>query len=123
MPDFARVKKWPSCEQNDIIFVWYHAEEDEPSWQPTPIPQIQNGEVWYRGRNEFLVNSHIQVRTNGVNLQSKRYLNLAICKWGLVMSNFGGQSSAVTSFLLLRESATYYCVLDTGTGCSRMCFV
>lgn len=74
VPDFARVKKWPSCEQNDIIFVWYHAEEEDPNWRPTPIPQIQNGEVWYRGRNEFLVNSHIQVRTNGVTLLSVKAL-------------------------------------------------
>lgn len=60
VPDFARVKKWPSCERNNIIFVWYHSEHEEPTWKPTVIPQIQNGDMWYRGRNEFLVNSHIQ---------------------------------------------------------------
>jgi cholesterol 7-dehydrogenase len=62
VPDFARVRKWPSCEENNIIFVWYHAEGEEPSWHVISIPQIQNGQWWYRGRNEFIVNSHIQVR-------------------------------------------------------------
>jgi hypothetical protein len=71
VPDFARVKKWPSCEENNIVFVWYHAENEEPTWLPTAIPQIQNGDVWYRGRNEFLVNSHIQVRTSGDKLTEK----------------------------------------------------
>jgi hypothetical protein len=42
--------------------VWYHAEAEEPSWHLTSIPQIQNGQWWYGGRNEFIVNSHIQVR-------------------------------------------------------------
>jgi hypothetical protein len=42
--------------------VWYHAEGEEPSWHVTSIPQIRNGQWWYRGRNEFIVNSHIQVR-------------------------------------------------------------
>jgi len=38
-------------------------------------------------------------------------LNLAICKGGLVGSNFGGQNSAGTSFLLLRESLNLMCCL------------
>jgi len=62
VPDFARVKKWPSCEENNIIFVWYHAEREEPTWHLASAPQIQNGQLRYRGRNEFIVNAHIQVR-------------------------------------------------------------
>ncbi|KDR22323.1 cholesterol 7-desaturase [Zootermopsis nevadensis] len=60
VPDFVRAKTWPSCEKSNIIFVWYHAEGEEPTWHVSSIPEIQNGQFWYRGRNEFVVNSHIQ---------------------------------------------------------------
>jgi hypothetical protein len=42
--------------------VWYHADVEEPLWHLASIPQIQNGQWRYGGRNEFIVNSHIQVR-------------------------------------------------------------
>ena len=61
MPDFARVKSWKSCEVNHLIFVWYHAEQEEPTWQPTDVPEIKSKKWCYRGRNEFIINSHIQV--------------------------------------------------------------
>ncbi|KAJ4449081.1 hypothetical protein ANN_00476 [Periplaneta americana] len=60
VPDFAKVKRWTSYEVNKFIFVWYHAEGEEPNWRPSPIPQIESGEWKYRGRNEFLINSHIE---------------------------------------------------------------
>ncbi|KAJ9597610.1 hypothetical protein L9F63_011516, partial [Diploptera punctata] len=60
VPEFARVKSWTSCEVNQFIFVWYHAEGEPPSWQPMIIPDIHNKKWSYRGRNEFLINAHIQ---------------------------------------------------------------
>lgn len=61
VPKFAKVKKWTSCEVNEFIFVWYHAEGIPPSWQLERSEQIESGEWWYRGRSEFLINSHIEV--------------------------------------------------------------
>nr|CAD7260913.1 unnamed protein product [Timema shepardi] len=60
VPEFARVKKWTSYEVNSFIFIWFHAENEEPTWYPEPIQPIQEKKWVYRGRNEFYVNSHIQ---------------------------------------------------------------
>lgn len=62
VPHIARTKTWKSCEANEIIFVWYHAEGLEPNWQPQTISHVLNRTWRYHGRNEFLINCHIQVR-------------------------------------------------------------
>uniref|UniRef100_A0A0K8SMI1 cholesterol 7-desaturase n=1 Tax=Lygus hesperus TaxID=30085 RepID=A0A0K8SMI1_LYGHE len=60
VPKFAEVKRYRSLEVNDMIFVWYHAEDEEPTWVPDEIPEIASGKYFYRGRNEFKINAHIQ---------------------------------------------------------------
>ncbi|XP_063231354.1 cholesterol 7-desaturase nvd [Bacillus rossius redtenbacheri] len=59
-PSFAHVKKWKSVEMNSFIFVWYHAEGVDPTWWPEPKPEIEEKKWVYRGRNEFIINAHIQ---------------------------------------------------------------
>lgn len=61
VPHIARTKTWKSCEANEIIFVWHHAEGLEPHWQPQTISHVLNRTWRYQGRNEFLINCHIQV--------------------------------------------------------------
>lgn len=63
VPAEAEIKRWYSCEVNTLIFVWHHAENEEPSWYPQPIPNVHPRKWWYRGRTEYYVNSHIQVST------------------------------------------------------------
>ena len=60
-PTSAKVKLWPSIELNDTIFVWYHADNQEPSWQPEKLDEIANNSWGYRGRSEFFINSYPQV--------------------------------------------------------------
>ena len=68
IPHIARTKTWKSCEANEIIFVWYHAEGLEPSWQPQTLDQVLNRTWRYQGRNEFLINCHIQeIAENGAD--------------------------------------------------------
>ncbi|XP_018378415.1 PREDICTED: cholesterol 7-desaturase-like [Trachymyrmex cornetzi] len=68
VPHVARVKVWKSCEVNHIIFVWYHSESVEPDWQPQPHTCISNGSWRYQGRNEYLINCHIQdIAENGAD--------------------------------------------------------
>ena len=62
-PKFGKVKTWKSIEVNGLVYVWYHAEGDDPHWNPVQIPEINptdtNLTPWvYRGRNEFEV-SHL----------------------------------------------------------------
>jgi len=61
VPHIARAKVWKCCEVNHLIFVWYHSESAQPDWQPQPHTYISNGSWRYQGRNEFLINCHIQV--------------------------------------------------------------
>ncbi|KAL1130138.1 hypothetical protein AAG570_013076 [Ranatra chinensis] len=69
VPKFAQVKKWLTCEVNDFIFLWYHAEGEEPNWYPEDIPQLKSKKYIYRGRNQFIVNCHVQeVSENGGDL-------------------------------------------------------
>ncbi|KYM95135.1 PREDICTED: cholesterol 7-desaturase-like isoform X2 [Cyphomyrmex costatus] len=66
VPHVARVKVWKSCEVNNIIFVWYHSESAEPDWQPQSRTCISNRSWRHQGRNEYLINCHIQdITENG----------------------------------------------------------
>ena len=59
----ARLPTFPSMERNGLVYLWYHADQEEPSWSPPAIPEIESGDWVYQGRNEFYVNCHIQVTT------------------------------------------------------------
>ena len=52
---------WQSLERNQLIFVWYHADGEEPTYEPAIIPNVDGDltsqEAWvYHGRNEYEVN-------------------------------------------------------------------
>lgn len=68
IPRNTHIKSWPACEVNECIFVFYHADDVEP-WRLLPIEEIDNGELIYQGRNEFLVNCHCQeIPENGADV-------------------------------------------------------
>ncbi|XP_070494288.1 cholesterol 7-desaturase nvd 1-like isoform X2 [Chironomus tepperi] len=56
---FAQLKKWTSREVNEQIFVWYHAENEDP-WEIEAIPSIESGEMVQHGSLEFEIYAHIQ---------------------------------------------------------------
>ncbi|XP_050522723.1 cholesterol 7-desaturase nvd 1 isoform X2 [Daktulosphaira vitifoliae] len=59
------VRKWKSCEAYGFIFVWYHAENEQPDWNP---PRIDLTKLIYQGRTEHYANVHIQdVAENGAD--------------------------------------------------------
>ena len=60
--DQAKLATFTSMERNGLIFLWHHADQEEPSWNPPAIPEIESGDWVYQGRNEFYVNCHIQVQ-------------------------------------------------------------
>ncbi len=39
VPKSSKLKKWKSCEVNGSIFVWHHAEDDEP-WELPVVKEI-----------------------------------------------------------------------------------
>lgn len=78
VPHIARTKTWKSCEANEIIFVWHHAEGLEPHWQPQTISHVLNRTWRYQGRNEFLINCHIQVSSISLRVISLSFLFLFV---------------------------------------------
>lgn len=68
VPKSSKLKKWNSHEVNEVIFVWHHAENADP-WPIPAVPQIESGQWQYYGKNEFLVNCHIQeIPENGADV-------------------------------------------------------
>ncbi|XP_068191331.1 cholesterol 7-desaturase nvd isoform X1 [Antennarius striatus] len=60
VPDFAKVRCWPSCEVNGQILIWYHCDGEDPQWTVPERQEITKGEWVFRGRTEHFVNAHIQ---------------------------------------------------------------
>ncbi|XP_069097405.1 cholesterol 7-desaturase nvd-like isoform X2 [Pleurodeles waltl] len=60
VPDFAKIKTWPHCEQNGMIYVWYHCDGIDPTWSIPEIEGITSKEWVFRGRTEHYVNAHIE---------------------------------------------------------------
>ncbi|XP_076139444.1 cholesterol 7-desaturase nvd [Alosa pseudoharengus] len=60
VPEFAKVRCWPSCEINGQILVWFHCDGDEPGWRVPEQREITRGEWVYRGRTEHFINAHIE---------------------------------------------------------------
>ncbi|XP_035779182.1 cholesterol 7-desaturase-like [Anopheles albimanus] len=69
IPKVARLRKWQSLEVNGFIFVWHHADPDAQPWTFRVVQEIEDGRWAYYGKNEFLVNCHIQdVPENGADV-------------------------------------------------------
>ncbi|XP_056207957.1 cholesterol 7-desaturase nvd-like [Falco biarmicus] len=60
VPDFARVRTWPSCEVNGMLMVWYHCEGVGPTWAVPEQQEITTREWVFRGQTEHFVDAHIQ---------------------------------------------------------------
>jgi len=81
VPAFAKVKTHHSLEVNGFIFVWHHAEEIEPTWEPFQIPELEpsfGSDQWiYRGRTEYEVNAHIEdLPENGADAQHLQAIHI-----------------------------------------------
>jgi hypothetical protein len=65
--NLAKLKTWKCCELHNLIFVWYHAENDEP-WKLSVVNEIDIGKWICHGKHNFLVNCHIQdILENGAD--------------------------------------------------------
>lgn len=60
MPEFVKIKTWEIEEVNGFVFLWYHAEGDEPSWRILDIPEISTGSWKLWKRYEDRVSVHIR---------------------------------------------------------------
>ncbi|XP_070408666.1 cholesterol 7-desaturase nvd [Nothobranchius furzeri] len=60
VPEIAKVRRWPSCEVNQQILVWFHCDGAEPQWSVPEKQEITNGQWVYRGRSEHFISAHIE---------------------------------------------------------------
>lgn len=58
-------------EQSGLIYLWHHAEGEEPNYTPTENPLVKSGEWLCRGKSSFEIYAHIQdVCENGPDAQN-----------------------------------------------------
>ncbi|UYV83026.1 nvd [Cordylochernes scorpioides] len=68
-PEQARVKVWPSCERNDAVMVWYHAEGEAPSWEPPAVAEVEDRRWSSQGSATHHVACHLQeIAENGADI-------------------------------------------------------
>jgi len=60
IPPGSSLRKWPVEEKNGVIYVWHHADGEEPSWRVDPIPEIECGYFYCSGKTWCHVNAHVQ---------------------------------------------------------------
>ncbi|CAH2064644.1 unnamed protein product, partial [Iphiclides podalirius] len=67
VPKGISIKTWRTMEVDGAVWIWYDAEGREPLWS---VPEAAELKKWgFRGRNEFLVNAHIQeIPENGADI-------------------------------------------------------
>lgn len=64
----AFLRNWPTVETNGLVLIWHHAEKLAPEWTPISLPEVNNGQWVYQGRNEYHVSCHIQdIPENGAD--------------------------------------------------------
>ena len=69
IPEMARLKTHICLERNNLVFMWHHAEQEEPGWFPPVLDCVEDGSWVYQGRNEYHVNCHIQdIPENGADV-------------------------------------------------------
>ena len=61
VPEFAKVRRWTSCDVNGQILVWFNCDGLEPTWNVPEQQEITRGDWVYRGRTEHFINAHIEV--------------------------------------------------------------
>ncbi|KAL3173248.1 hypothetical protein MRX96_012375 [Rhipicephalus microplus] len=59
-PSFVKVKTWICQESCGLIIVWFHAEEEEPSWMIEYPAEVVSGRMRQMARYEKICSGHIQ---------------------------------------------------------------
>lgn len=70
------VRRWPTCEVNGLILVWFHCDGKEPEWPVPEHEEIAEGKWVYRGRTEHFINAHVQVGADVCKQTHRRHLSV-----------------------------------------------
>ncbi|KAH9360768.1 hypothetical protein HPB48_018223 [Haemaphysalis longicornis] len=78
VPDFVKIRKWTTDEVLGLVFVWYHAEHEPPSWRIGDVPEAaaldcSSSRFW---RSEDQISCHIQeLAENAADMAHFDYLH------------------------------------------------
>ncbi|CAH0394515.1 unnamed protein product [Bemisia tabaci] len=98
VPELAEVQTLRSVEVNHIIFLWYHAEGEEPPYEIQPLKETTSEGYMYVGRFECLIDAHIEDMLQ--NSADNEHLGvLHASKMGLVGADLDGFWSKWLSLL------------------------
>nr|XP_028576239.1 cholesterol 7-desaturase-like [Podarcis muralis] len=76
VPEFAKIKVWPSCEVSDMILVWYHCDGIDPTWRVPDREEFLPRPCPFRGLTEHFVNVHIEeIPENGADTAHLSFLH------------------------------------------------
>ncbi|CAN7993110.1 unnamed protein product [Ixodes hexagonus] len=102
VPEFVKLKQWDAHEVLGFLFVWHHAEGEEPSWRIEDIPLITNGDWKPFSRFDHRISCHLRdLAENAFDTAHAQYLHKANaflspaefvrgggeCFWGRFMVN------------------------------------
>jgi len=66
IPSKAKIKAWESKEMNGQVYIWYHIDNEEPSWIP---PNYNINSMIYHGYTSQEISCHIQeIPENGADI-------------------------------------------------------
>ena len=76
VPPTARVRSYSTLERNGAVFVWYHPDGADPSFDIPELPEAQSDEWSTPERYEWTIDSQIQeLGENGVDSAHFRYVH------------------------------------------------
>nr|XP_018897065.1 PREDICTED: cholesterol 7-desaturase-like [Bemisia tabaci] len=107
IPESAKVRTWRSREVNRLIFVWYHADGGEPTWEPKPIPEIESGKYWLVGKIDYDVGAPLQdIMENAADFAHMNFIHTSLPFVGIRLDNFWDKLSKIIK-LFYRASWTH----------------
>ncbi|CAG5867225.1 unnamed protein product, partial [Menidia menidia] len=118
VPEFAKVRRWLSCEVNQQILIWFHCDGEEPPWTIPEVQEITNRQWVYRGRAEHFISAHIQeIPENAGDIAHLNHLHTT----GIVSgADLRHTNSKTWEFLQHYWEAHWEPELEPNTHCSQM---
>lgn len=80
-PIKVQIKSWRVTEANGFVYVWHHADDEEPSWDVIRVTEIDKNEWLYCGRTEHTVICHMQVCVRAIKISKKLATPICVLKF------------------------------------------
>ncbi|XP_077161289.1 cholesterol 7-desaturase nvd-like isoform X2 [Paroedura picta] len=118
VPEYAKIKVWPSCEVAGMILVWYHCDAVSPTWQVPEQKEVASGAWVFRGITEHFINAHIEeIPENAADIAHLSFLHEPSIMSGVDLRH---TKSKFWNFTKHKWKAEWQPDPEPDTHCSRM---